>query len=246
MKLNLIYAKSANGVIGRHGGLPWHLPEDMAHFRKLTMGCVVIMGRKTWDSLARPLPGRTNIVISTHLLEPVLHSGVYRVCSTTEAIQLARKLSGDGQPAWVIGGAQIYAQTLPYADGVFVTEIRESFEGDVYAPELGPEWHEQTRSAHTSKQAGLRYCLIEYGRRKPAAKQARLTKLTHVKRIGKYIAWLVLVQLVAWAPAILLWLGAVSEGVAALLNIILATGGAMAFIHLASQFPIKRFVNPKE
>lgn len=243
MKLKLIYAKADNGVIGRDGKLPWHLPEDLAHFRKMTMGCVVIMGRKTWDSLVGPLSGRINIVISTRPLDPVLHSGVYRVCSTTEAIKLARKLSGDSQPAWVIGGGHIYAQLLQYADGVVVTEIHDFFEGDVYAPELGPEWHEQSRSDHTSKLRGASYSIVEYGRRKPAAKQ---TKLAHVRRIGKYIAWLALVQLVAWAPPVLLWLGAITEGIAVFLNTILTTGGAMAFVHLASRFPIKRFINPKE
>jgi dihydrofolate reductase len=104
MKLGLIFARARNGVIGKAGGLPWHLPEDMAHFKQVTMGCPVIMGRKTWDSLPerfRPLPGRTNIVVTR---APQWNApGAVRAASLPEAVALCT-----GQPqAWVIGGADI-------------------------------------------------------------------------------------------------------------------------------------------
>lgn len=161
MALHLIYARAANGVIGRDNQLPWHLPEDMAHFKALTQGCPVIMGRKTWDSLPprfRPLPGRTNIVVTRQT--DWQDDGARRAASLTQALQLA----GDAPVVWVIGGAQIYAEALPAADVVEVTEIAADFDGDAFAPTLGPEWCEAARSDHTSA-TGLRFSFVRYERR---------------------------------------------------------------------------------
>jgi dihydrofolate reductase len=114
MDLALIYARAANGVIGANGTMPWHLPEDLAHFKALTQGHPVIMGRKTWDSLParfRPLPGRTNIVVTR---QADWHAdGAQRAASLDEALSLAEQ-SG-AATAWIMGGAQIYAQALPSA-----------------------------------------------------------------------------------------------------------------------------------
>ena len=159
MDIALIYARAANGVIGKDGTMPWHLPEDLAHFKQLTLGCPVIMGRKTWDSLParfRPLPGRSNTVITR---QPDWHeNGVQRSSSLREALQLHEH---HNSTLWVIGGAQIYAQALPLADCVEVTEIGQDFDGDAYAPTLGPEWKEAAREHHTSA-SGLPFCFVRY------------------------------------------------------------------------------------
>jgi dihydrofolate reductase len=163
MEIALIYARAANGVIGKDGTMPWHLPEDLAHFKQLTLGAPVIMGRKTWDSLPprfRPLPGRTNIVVTRQ--PDWKENGVQRSSSLREALQIAEQ--PNPATVWVIGGAQIYAQALPLAQRVEVTEIAQNFDGDAFAPELGPEWVETTREAHTSA-SGLPFAFVRYQRR---------------------------------------------------------------------------------
>jgi dihydrofolate reductase len=159
-RLNLIYARAANGVIGQDNTLPWHLPEDLAHFKRTTLGCPVIMGRKTWDSLPprfRPLPGRLNIVVT--------RDAGWRAEGATVAhsLQAARDLCPPGSDAWVIGGAQVYAQALPLASTVVVTEIARDFAGDAFAPVLGAEWRETAREAHTSA-SGLAFAFVTYTR----------------------------------------------------------------------------------
>ena len=160
MDIALIYARAANGVIGKDGTMPWHLPEDLAHFKRLTLGHPVVMGRKTWDSLPeryRPLPGRTNIVITR---QPDWHAdGVQRASSLREALQFC----ASSDTVWVMGGAQIYAQALPLAHRVEVTEIAHNVDGDAHAPELGPEWVETTREEHTSA-SGLPFSFVRYMR----------------------------------------------------------------------------------
>lgn len=160
MKLNLIYARAANGVIGKDGQMPWHLPEDLAHFKQLTSGCPVIMGRKTWDSLParfRPLPGRRNIVITRQ--ENWHENDVQRLSSLREALQICES----SPTVWVIGGAQIYAQALPLADAIEVTEIEGDYEGDAFAPELGSEWVEVARERHCSA-SGINFSFVRYRR----------------------------------------------------------------------------------
>ena len=160
MKLHLIYARAANGVIGAGGTLPWHLPEDLAHFKRVTMGCPVIMGRKTWDSLPprfRPLPGRLNIVVTRQADWQA--AGVLRAGSLAEATALCPP----GAPVWVIGGAQIYAQALPLATRAVITEIDADFEGDAHAPALGDGWTPVAREAHTSS-PGLAFSFVTYQR----------------------------------------------------------------------------------
>lgn len=165
MAIHLIYARAANGVIGLDNTMPWHLPEDLAHFKQLTSGNPVVMGRKTWDSLParfRPLPGRTNIVVTRNADWSA--EGVVRASSLQEALQAGAQHS---DTVWVMGGAQIYAQALPLADVVEVTLIHKDFEGDAYAPTLGPEWAEATRQDHVSAQ-GLAYSFVQYQRQKAA------------------------------------------------------------------------------
>ena len=158
MNINLIYARAANGVIGKNNAMPWHLPEDLAHFKRLTQGWPVIMGRKTWDSLPprfRPLPGRTNIVI-TRQADWHAPGAVHASC-LDEAITL-----GDSsEQVWVIGGAQVYALAEPLAHRIEVTEIADNFEGDAFAPVLGAHWLETSRENHVSS-SGLKFSFISY------------------------------------------------------------------------------------
>ena len=158
-RLGLIWAQAHGRVIGRGGALPWRLPEDLEHFKRTTLGCPVIMGRRTWDSLPprfRPLPGRQNIVL-TRSSDWSAH-GAQRAASLDEALQLAA-----GAPrAWVIGGAQLYAAAIARADELRITEIDLDVPGgDAFAPALGAEWREVERSTHTAA-SGLRYSLLHY------------------------------------------------------------------------------------
>ncbi len=156
MRLNLIFARAANGVIGAHGTLPWHLPEDLAHFKRTTLGAPVIMGRKTWDSLPprfRPLPGRANIVITRQA--DWHENGAKPFTDLDSALRFCEQF----EDVWVIGGAQLYAQALPLARRAVITEINQDFEGDAFAPVFGPEWHETARESHTAG-ADLRYSFV--------------------------------------------------------------------------------------
>ena len=158
MKLNLIFARARNGVIGNNNALPWHLPEDMAHFKRSTLGCPVIMGRKTWDSLParfRPLPGRLNVVVTR---QPDWQADGAVVANSLEAACAA---CPPDSTAWVIGGAELYAKALALAGTAVVTEIDADYEGDAFAPRFGPEWREVARESHLSS-TGLGYCFVTY------------------------------------------------------------------------------------
>jgi dihydrofolate reductase len=163
MELNLIWARAANGVIGHGNAIPWRLPEDMAHFKRTTLGRPVIMGRKTWDSLPpkfRPLPGRLNIVVTRQ--GDWQAEGALRAGSLAEAVALCPP----GGQAWVTGGAEIYAQALPLARTAVVTEIDAEFEGDAFAPALGPGWVETARESHISA-TGLPFSFVTYQNTQP-------------------------------------------------------------------------------
>jgi dihydrofolate reductase len=156
--LGLIYARARNGVIGKDNQLPWHLPEDLAHFKALTLGSPVIMGRRTWESLPpkfRPLPGRTNVVVTR---QDAWHAeGAHRAASLTDALAWC---AGAAQ-AWVIGGAELFKDALPMADRLEVTEIDADFEGDVFMPPPPPHWRETARASQVSGN-GLAYSFISY------------------------------------------------------------------------------------
>ena len=162
MPLHMIYARARNGVIGKQGQLPWHLPEDLAHFKRTTLGQPVVMGRVTWESLPekfRPLPGRTNVVVSRQTSFKALGA---QVVSSLEA---AMALFPPTEVVWLIGGAQLYAQALSMASQIVVTEIDADFEGDAFAPSLLPnDWTETQRSSHVSAQ-GLGYHLVTLQKR---------------------------------------------------------------------------------
>lgn len=134
MKLCLIVAVSRNGVIGRDNQLPWHLPEDLKFFKSVTMGKPILMGRKTFESIGRPLPGRTNIVISR---DPQWHSPGVQVAQSLEAaLERGREAcrTESAEEIMVIGGEQIYRMSLPLADRLYLTQVDAEIEGDAYFP----------------------------------------------------------------------------------------------------------------
>lgn len=157
-RVTLIFARAANGVIGKDNALPWHLPEDMAHFRKLTSGAPVIMGRKTWDSLPpkfRPLPNRVNIVVTRQANWSA--DGAEVVHNLRDAIALCNERAAP--EAWVMGGAQIYAEAEPLAQRAIITEIHQDFDGDAFAPTFSTDWRETNRESHTST-IGLTFSFV--------------------------------------------------------------------------------------
>ena len=146
IRLAVMVAAAENGVIGKNNALPWHLPEDLRYFKRVTMGKAIIMGRKTFESIGRPLPGRTNIVITRNTTLQV--EGVKLVYSLDEALDLAASIAAhDGaQEAVVIGGAQIYQAAIPAADRLYITEVHANVEGDVVLPDIDwARWREVSR-----------------------------------------------------------------------------------------------------
>ena len=162
MSVALVWAQARGGVIGREGGLPWHLPEDLAHFRALTRGGTVVMGRATWASLPerfRPLPGRRNVVLS--------RQGGYTADGAEVVGDLETALGATAGDVWVIGGAQVYAAAMARADRLVVTEIDTDVEGDAHAPLVDDHWRlvgsDPAEGWHTSS-TGLRYRFCDYAR----------------------------------------------------------------------------------
>jgi len=144
-RIILVAAVADNGVIGEAGGIPWHLPDDFAHFKRVTAGHVLVMGRATYDSIGRALPGRPNIVITRNL--DWRAPGVEVADSFIDALELASVYDGD---VAVIGGAQVYAAALPVADEQILTEVHLSPEGDTHYPDFDPDgWVEARREPRT-------------------------------------------------------------------------------------------------
>jgi dihydrofolate reductase len=144
MRKALIVAMSRNRVIGRNNNLPWYLPGDLKYFKQATMGKPIIMGRKTWDSIGRPLPGRMNVVISRDAGREA-PAGTVTAQSLEEALVKAEaqaELDG-GDEVMIIGGGQIYAEALPMTDRIYITQVHAEVDGDAYFPEVNwDEWEE--------------------------------------------------------------------------------------------------------
>ena len=154
----LIAAVAKNGVIGANGKLPWHLPEDLKHFKKLTLNHPIIMGRRTWESFPKPLPGREHIVISRR---PGFAAPGASVASSLEG---AVALCAGESVAFVIGGAAVYAAALPLADGLILTEIDADYEGDTRFPDWDRKaWRATQKETHTSDE-GVRFDFVLYER----------------------------------------------------------------------------------
>jgi dihydrofolate reductase len=155
--LTLVVAIDANHGIGLENRLPWHLPEDLAHFKRVTFGHPIVMGRKTFDSIGRPLPGRRNIVITRNAAWS--HAGV----ETAPSLDAAVALLGD-ERASIIGGAQIFAEAVTIADEMIVTEIAHAYQCDTFFPAIDPSlWQESARAAHHSN--GVDYAFVTYTRK---------------------------------------------------------------------------------
>jgi dihydrofolate reductase len=159
--VSLIWAQARGGVIGAGGRLPWHLPEDLALFRRLTTGSTVVMGRRTWESLPerfRPLPGRTNLVLSR---DPAWTAeGARRAGSVAEVLAAHPDL-------WVIGGGDVYAGFLPHAGRLVVTDVDLVVDADTWAPTIGPEWarvHRTPAEGWATSSSGPRYAVSTYAR----------------------------------------------------------------------------------
>jgi dihydrofolate reductase len=160
-QITLVVAIDAQRGIGVDNKLPWHLPEDLAHFKRVTLGHPIIMGRKTFDSIGRPLPKRRNIVVTRN--HAWRHEGVDAVTSLADALALV----GD-QPASVIGGAQIFNESLALADRMIVTEIDHTFACDTFFPPIAPEqWKESARETHRSDANGYDYAFVTYEKSRP-------------------------------------------------------------------------------
>lgn len=159
-RIYLIVAVAANGVIGAHGKLPWHLPEDLRRFKQLTFGHAVVMGRKTWESIGRPLPGRENIVISRRRDYPA--PGAKVAGSFAEALELCKT----HDPVFIIGGSQVFLDALPIATGLLVTEIHRDYAGDTYWPDVDRRiWREAEREKHVAAN-GIPFDFVRYERAK--------------------------------------------------------------------------------
>lgn len=155
--VGLIWAEAADGVIGASGGMPWHVPEDLAHFKEVTLGAPVIMGRRTWDSLPerfRPLPGRENIVITRQ--QDWAADGVRRAADVAEAVRGLERV-------WIIGGSDIFRQVIGQADRLEVTELDLKVDGDAFAPPR-TGWHLVREGEWRTSRTGIRHRFLSYER----------------------------------------------------------------------------------
>lgn len=165
MNIGLIWAQATGGAIGRNGQMPWHLPEDLAHFKQSTLGHPVIMGRKTWESLPpsfRPLPGRLNIVVTRN--SDAVAAGATVVSSLEDARDLAQQNAAEW--AWVIGGGQLYVQAMPIADELLVTHIDlKVSDADTFAPPIDDAFELVHSTKSLTSQTGLNYHFERWRRR---------------------------------------------------------------------------------
>jgi dihydrofolate reductase len=158
MIVTLVAAVAANGVIGRDGDLPWRIPEDLRHFKAVTLGKPVIMGRKTWQSIGRPLPGRRNIVVTRDASFEAPGAEI------ADSLDAALAMTADAAEVCVIGGGEIYAQALPFAERLHITEVAARVSGDVHFPAFDRAgWQETDRTDHaaTADTPGFSFVTLE-------------------------------------------------------------------------------------
>ena len=157
-RIYLVAAVAANGIIGANGRLPWRLPEDLKHFKRLTLGHAVIMGRRTWESLPGPLPGRENIVVTGTPGYEAIGAAVASSLGAAIALCAGEKF------AFVIGGTRLFAEAMPIANGLVMTEIHRGYEGDTWFPPWDrAQWRETQREAHTAAD-GTKFDFVLYER----------------------------------------------------------------------------------
>lgn len=156
--VRIVVAYAQNRCIGRDNSLPWHIPADLAHFKQSTLGHPIIMGRKTWESIGRPLPGRKNLVISRN---PQFSAPGATLCPSLDE---ALAQCADAPVVCIIGGAQIYEQALPRVDEIYATEVHEQVEGDSFFPPLDDSWQEVERQSQPP-QNGHQFDFVVYKKR---------------------------------------------------------------------------------
>lgn len=161
-RVTVIVARDRRGGIGRGNTLPWHLPEDLQHFKATTLGHPIVMGRKTFESIGRALPGRRNLVLSRNA--GWSHPGCERVAD----LAAARLLCAGHPELFVIGGGELYAQALPIADRLLITEVDLDADADTFFPPLDPALWQQTTLSPAVSRTGTRYAIGEWLRRPPA------------------------------------------------------------------------------
>jgi dihydrofolate reductase len=161
MLISMIVAMGSNRVIGQANQLPWQLPADLTYFKRTTMGKAVIMGRKTYETIGRPLPGRKNIILTRD--ESYQAGG----CLVVHSVESALQAAGEGE-VMIIGGGQIYPQFLPLAERIYMTHIDSAFEGDTFFPELGHDQWALIQRSQTKfdKQTEFAYTFVIYERRR--------------------------------------------------------------------------------
>ncbi len=161
MSVSLIVAMAQNRTIGVNNTLPWRCPEDLKHFKTLTMGHHMIMGRKTFDSIGKPLPGRTTVIVTRNTELQI------EGCLIAHSLPDAIKLCANDEEVFIVGGAEIYAQALPLADTLYITEIRQEVAGDAHFPAFDSKaWQEVSREARTQDAPQpLTYHFVTYRRK---------------------------------------------------------------------------------
>ena len=158
-RISIVSAMARNRTIGINNTLPWRLPDDLKYFKALTLGHHIIMGRKTWESIGKPLPGRTTVIITRG--DYAAPEGV----KIAHSLQQAIALCGDDPEIFFVGGADLYGQALPLADRLYLTEIQADVEGDAWFPEYeSAHWHETSRDQRHDEASGVHYDFVVYDR----------------------------------------------------------------------------------
>ena len=160
LRLSILVAMAKNRVIGRDNRLPWHLPADLKHFKFLTMGQAIVMGRKTYESIGKPLPGRANIVITRQTDYQI--PGAVVVNSLEDALLVCEETSTTDTENFIIGGEKLYRQTIKICQRMYITEIQGNFDGDVFFPEFDPsDWEEAQRDKHVEGNLEYHFVVLE-------------------------------------------------------------------------------------
>ncbi len=164
-RLSILVAMAKNRVIGKGNKLPWHLPADLKHFRALTMRHPIIMGRKTYESIGKPLPGRENIIVTHQKCYQI--PGATVVNSIQDALQICSVPGNNQGESFIIGGSELYGHTLKLCQRMYITEIQKDFDGDVFFPEFNRDkWHESQREKHYSDEnGGMEYHFVVLDRK---------------------------------------------------------------------------------
>jgi dihydrofolate reductase len=166
-KITLIAAMGTDRTIGLHNGMPWHLPEDLKHFKARTLGKTMIMGRNTFESIGKPLPGRKTIIVSrTQTTDFYNHPDCQVAASFEQALAFAREATSNGGEIMVVGGGQIYRLALPFATHLAITQIKKAFNGDTFFPQWnGEEWSLESETNHQQvNEPFLEYSFLEFAR----------------------------------------------------------------------------------